>query len=299
MHNDTVNTTQGFSNTPHICGPMASCALQFIMVNLTINQHFMGNYTIMRHEIFSAKKLRAFLRDQRIATLEQLKDALATPSTMTVFRKLRCLGYLTSYSHRGQYYTLREIPRFNALGLWCCQSIRFSKYGNLQETAYALVEQADGGYSANELTSLLHVDARHALLVLERNCRLRRENLGERWIYFSRRRNTRISQKRNREESLLQSPGLLTPVAAGAPEFHEGLMAFFGLLDERQKRLFAGLQSIQLGHGGDQSVSALLELDVHTVAKGRREILSGQSFDTRLRKKGAGRKRIEKKRRTS
>jgi hypothetical protein len=253
----------------------------------------------MRPETFSSQKLRTFLKNHRIADLKQIKDALGTQSTMTVFRKLKCLDYLTSYSHRGQYYTLKTIPRFNAKGLWCCQSVRFSKYGNLQETASALVEQADAGYTAQELENLLQVETKHALLVLVRNGQLKRERLEERWIYFSRRRDTRTRQKRNRETLLLQSSAVLTPIAAGAAEYQQGLMTLFDLLDERQRRLFAGLQSVQLGHGGDKSVAVLLGLDVHTVAKGRREVLSGQSFGDRLRNKGGGRKSTEKKRRTS
>ena len=71
------------------------------------------------------------------------------------------------------------------------------------------------------------------------------------------------------------------------------------VLDERQRRLFAGLQAAQLGHGGDRIIAELLGLDVHTVAKGRQEAFSEQSFDKRLRKKGGGRKSVQKKRRTS
>ncbi len=47
-----------------------------------------------------------------IATIEELKAAAETDSTMTVRRSLLRLGYLASYSHRGQYYTLRAIPKF-------------------------------------------------------------------------------------------------------------------------------------------------------------------------------------------
>jgi hypothetical protein len=214
---------------------------------------------------------------------------------MTVFRKLKSLGYLTSYSHRGGFYTLTGIPRFNAMGLWSCQSVHFSKYGNLQETAHALVEEADAGYSADELSCLLQVDVKHALLLLARARRVKREKAGGRWVYFHRRRDTHTRQKSNREAFLLAGPLVPTALAADAPEFHAGLMAFLDLLDERQKRLFAGLQAAQMGHGGDRCIATLLGMDIHTVAKGRREALSGLTFDRRLRKKGAGRKRIEKK----
>jgi hypothetical protein len=62
--------------------------------------------------------LLAFLGRETIATLQQLKRALNTTSTMTVFRKLKTLGYRSSYSHRGKFYTLQEIPQFDDQGLW-------------------------------------------------------------------------------------------------------------------------------------------------------------------------------------
>ena len=88
---------------------------------------------------FSIDTLRTFLEDERIATLDQLKEALGTTGTMTVFRKLKALGYRTSYSHRGQYYTLGEIPDFDEQGLWDWHSVWFSRYGNLVETVQEFV----------------------------------------------------------------------------------------------------------------------------------------------------------------
>jgi hypothetical protein len=46
--------------------------------------------------------------------LAELKQALGTEPALTVLRKLKEPDYLTSYSHRGHYYTLRDIARFDA-----------------------------------------------------------------------------------------------------------------------------------------------------------------------------------------
>ena len=62
--------------------------------------------------------LEKFLEHHRIATFDQLKTALGNPARCTIFRKLAELEYLSSYSHRGKYYTLRSIARFSAMGLW-------------------------------------------------------------------------------------------------------------------------------------------------------------------------------------
>ena len=57
----------------------------------------------MRPLSFSPDSLRTLLLRERIATLPDLKRALGTDADLTVFRKLKELNYLTSYSHRGRF----------------------------------------------------------------------------------------------------------------------------------------------------------------------------------------------------
>ena len=99
--------------------------------------------------------VRNYLHANKIATLDEIKRWLATDARMTVFRTLGRLGYCSSYSHRGGYYTLREIPEFNQFGLWSFHVAWFSRHGNLLQTTAALVEQAEAGYTAAELEMLL------------------------------------------------------------------------------------------------------------------------------------------------
>jgi hypothetical protein len=73
----------------------------------------------------------------------------------------------------------------------------------------------------------------------------------------------------------------------------------FSLLDEQQRRLFAGLESFRHGHGGDRELAQALGLDDETVARGRRELLAGEVDPKRVRRPGGGRPRAEKKRQTS
>ena len=88
-------------------------------------------------------------------------------------------------------------------------------------------------------------------------------------------------------------------VEALSHEVGAAIILFFSLLDERQRRLYAGLESQKFGHGGDRKIADLLGLDVHTVARGRRELFRGEVDPERVRRPGAGRKAVEKKRRTS
>jgi hypothetical protein len=87
---------------------------------------------------------------------------------------------------------------------------------------------------------------------------------------------------------------------AGADEVPDELKAaivlFFSMLDEKHRRLYAGLESLKLGYGGDQRIAEFVGMDPHTVAKGRRELIDKDFEIDRIRKAGGGRKRVEKKR---
>ena len=66
-------------------------------------------------------------------------------------------------------------------------------------------------------------------------------------------------------------------------------MLFYGLLDEQERRLYAGLEALKMGHGGDAQVAELLGLDPATVARGRRELMGGVVARGGARRPGGGR----------
>jgi len=242
--------------------------------------------------------IRRLFKKQRIAELSELKATLQTPSTMTVFRRLKELGYRTSYSHRGRFYTLNEIPRFDDQGLWFYREAAFSQWGNLLETARHLVEQADAGLTAAELQYILRVEVKQSLLRLFRRKQLHRERIGPQLVYLARDKQQRTRQKQERNQYVAAGEIGLSPLGEElSRELNAAIILFFSLLDEKQRRLYAGLEAFKLGHGGDRRVAEFLGLDVHTVARGRGELVGGDVTEKGVRKKGAGRKPVAKKRR--
>src|SRR6266446_6348252 len=240
---------------------------------------------------------RSFLQKGKIATLQELKEVLGTSSTMTVFRKLKNLGYRTSYSHRGKYYTLADTPRFDEQGLWSCGPAWFSRDGNLLATTWRFVEEAEAGLSAGELQAVLNVEVKEPLLELYRRKRIDRQERGGVYLYVSREPGRGREQRLRREAQpaaweLPESPLGAEP----SPELKAALILFYSLLDEQQRRLYAGLEAHKLGHGGDRKIAEFLGLDPHTVARGRQELFSQQIQRDGIRKKGAGRASTEKKR---
>ena len=246
----------------------------------------------MRTPVFSAEVLRSFFHEHIIGTMKQLKDALGTSVEMTTYRKLRQLSSLTSYSHQGKYYTLSELADFDPFGLWQFDAARFSTYGTLLKTAQTLIEKSDNGYSLAELRSRVGVDVKETLLQLQKQHRVYREQIAGRYVYFS------VDPQRRLQQHLLrleEKPPLRTAEAdILAHEVRAAIILFFSLLDERQRRLYAGLESLRLGRGGDSVISSLLNIDNHTVARGRQELIQRDIEIDRIRKKGGGRPPIKK-----
>lgn len=254
----------------------------------------------MRPTQFCAEDLTTHLREQKIATMAELRAALGTDARRTVFRKLNELNYRSSYSHRGRYYTLERLATFNALGLWSHEGVRFSIHGTLLATAAALVEAADSGYYAEELDNVLAVGTKDALGKLVRDARLTRTRLGGQWLYCA------ADIEHGRQQLVSRRMQLAEPGATGAfpdaslmpDEVRAAIILFFSLLDEKLRRLYAGLEALKTGRGGDARIAELLGLDITTVARGRRALLDQDVDLERVRRAGGGRRSMEKKRRT-
>lgn len=255
----------------------------------------------MRPQLYAADDLRQLLHEQKVATLPELQSVLGAQGRMTMFRKLKSLSYLSSYSHAGKYYTLPEIARFNERGLWFWRDIRFSKHRTLKRTLESWVAGSPAGYFDVELEEQLHVAVRGTLLKLVGEGRIDREKISGRYLYVAQDPMIRPAQMAARRDQVSQSkPGYEPP----GPELlhHEmkaAIVLFFSLLDEKQRRLYAGLESLKLGRGGDAKIAQLLGLNAHTIAKGREELLKRDVGIEGIRKAGAGRPPLEKKRRKS
>lgn len=246
---------------------------------------------------FSSDSLKKLLVKKKTARLAELKKALKTTARITVFRKLRTLSSLTSYSHGGAYYTLHSIARFNQQGLWSCKEALFSKYGTLKNTIREWVNQSKAGYFEKELQKLLQVVVRVPLSNLLREKTIARLKNSGRFLYVSPDPVVQEQQKQAREkEDVFGKPA---EPAVLHHELKAAWVLFFSLLDERQKRFYAGIESLRRGRGGDSLVAELFDVDAGTVTRGRRELLSGHVDKDRIRKMGGGRHPLEKKDRTS
>jgi hypothetical protein len=251
----------------------------------------------MRRPTLDSGLLLKLLLKRKIATLDELKTTLGTGSTMTVFRKLKQLEYVSSCSHSGQYYTLKRIATFNQEGLWFCHNVLFSAHASLKETIKALIENSPQGYTAIEIKQILGIEPNGPLVELATHKTICRNKISGRYIYFSKNASQRTRQELFRRDAIEVEMPNRVKANVLPNEVKATILLFYSSLNEKERRLYAGLESIKIGRGGDKAISELFGIDRKTIARGRNELLGDTTDIEGIRQKGAGRKSIKKKRR--
>jgi len=131
------------------------------------------------------QELRRLLRRQKVADMSALQTHLEGRSRRSLFRDLASVGYRTSFTHTGRYYTLTDLPDFDELGLWFYRDVGFSRAGTLKQTIALLVDEAPEGRSHADLRHVLRVRVHNTLLDLVGEGRIGRDQIGRVHLYVN------------------------------------------------------------------------------------------------------------------
>jgi len=133
----------------------------------------------------SLKSLQKIFLKQQVVNMSALSKILQTQSRMSIFRRLKEIGYFSSFSHAGKYYTLTNIPQFDENGLWFFQEIGFSRCGTLKATIIELVCGSSTGLTHLELNQLLRIKVYNSLLGLVKEGLIGRERIKKSFLYVA------------------------------------------------------------------------------------------------------------------
>jgi len=131
------------------------------------------------------KKVENLCRKRRVVTISDLCEVIGSSSRMTVFRRLREIEYVSSYTHAGRYYTLYDIARFDSDGIWFYDDIGFSQNGSLKNTVTYLVHNGDAGKFHSDLERQLRVRVHNVLLDLVKSKQIKRIKFQGQYFYLS------------------------------------------------------------------------------------------------------------------
>ncbi len=249
----------------------------------------------MRTVQYTTDKFLDLFSNKKVLTLDIIQEALGTTVRMTAFRKMKTLSYRSSYSHAGKYYTLDEIARYDEYGLWSFNRVHFSKNGSLIDTLKHLIDSAENGYFASELKKILIVRLQDPLFKLYSSQKIVRQQIGGEYLYLSPDKwQDQLDKRKQLIEANEREKGLYFESGFDLPEVRSCLQIFLSTLNEKQRRLYVGFESMKLGRGGDVIFSRITGMNVKTIARGRKELLSHDITPDRVRRKGAGRHSVKK-----
>lgn len=129
-------------------------------------------------------RARKTFRRRKIMTLVEVAELIHS-SIHTARRRLRAWRAHNSFNRNGRYYTLPDVPEFDANGLWRWRGVFFSQHGNLKRTVVELVRRSQAGLDAGEMRSLLGLEPRSFLSAFADHPQLRREKAQGRFVYYS------------------------------------------------------------------------------------------------------------------
>lgn len=144
-------------------------------------------------------EVREQLRHKKIFTLSQMVGLLSCAGR-TAQRFLRDWQCHTSYNLNASYYALPNVVQFDSSGIWSCNGVHFSRYGNLTETLVGLVLSSPAGMTGGELGAIVKVQVHSLLPAMARAGKLAREKHHGRYVYFAVDPTPRSEQEQAREE---------------------------------------------------------------------------------------------------
>jgi hypothetical protein len=117
-------------------------------------------------------------------SLKQIRHEIPDRPRSSLFRDLKRIELLTSYSHAGQYHALKSMVKFNPNGLWFYEQTSFSKDGTLKNTLVKIISNSPAGMTHKELKSLLRIQVQNPLTHLIKTDSLQRRSLADQMFVY-------------------------------------------------------------------------------------------------------------------
>jgi len=119
-------------------------------------------------------------------SLKQLRGELSDRPRSSLYRDLKKLDLISSYTHTGQYHALNERTRFDKNGLWFFQNVGFSRYGTLKNTLVQMISHAPSGLTHKEMKLMFRIEVQKPLTDLVKSNTVTRQLLPSRiYLYLN------------------------------------------------------------------------------------------------------------------
>ena len=112
------------------------------------------------------EQIQQLLLKNTIMSLKQLRAELQDRPRSSLFRDLKKLDLISSYTHTGQYHALTRLAKFDEDGLWFFRDVGFSRYGTLKRSLVHVITHSPAGMTHREMKKLFRVEVQKPLTEL-------------------------------------------------------------------------------------------------------------------------------------
>ena len=131
-------------------------------------------------------KIQNLLMTNGVMSVKQLRHEFSGRSRSSLFRDLRKLDVISSFTHTGQYHALKRTAQFDENGLWFFQAIGFSQHGTLKNALGQVISNSRAGMTHKEVKMLFRIEVQKPLTDLVNTSAVTRQLLPSRvFVYLS------------------------------------------------------------------------------------------------------------------
>ena len=127
--------------------------------------------------------IKTMIREEKILLFADIEKQLLCPA-VTLRRDLKAIKSMTSFTHRGKYVTLKDIPTFNKHGIWFFRGVGFARFNTSLELIVSVVENSKNGINQDEIESIMKIGISKQIQILMEQERLHRIKIGAKYVYL-------------------------------------------------------------------------------------------------------------------
>ncbi len=127
--------------------------------------------------------IEAFIKKNKAVTISEFFHHIYC-CEKTLRRDINDLNGITSYTHRGKFITLPDIPYFDKYGIWFYKEIGFTKYKNSLDLIISIIDHSES-ITKEEIEGILRINISKQIQILMSRKRLNRIKVGAKYFYFS------------------------------------------------------------------------------------------------------------------
>lgn len=142
--------------------------------------------------------IERIIRKNQIRSFETI-DGKVDCSAITLRRDIKIIGGITSFTHRGKYITLADIPVFDKNGIWFCEKVGFTKFKSSLDLIVSIINNTKAGITKEEIEEILRIRISKQIQILLKQNRLHRVKLGAKYFYLS----EELAKNKKRQMQLL------------------------------------------------------------------------------------------------